>query len=247
MSQLRQLLKATGKWGGPGLAVALVAASALALDPQDSETNPVSGDIESVIAVLDGADYEIQHVDDPGSGAPLEVHRLSASTVDDLDPKIAIRSGGATSVVWWRDSSTPQVWVSERASPSVAFGSAAQLSDATDGGKKPRILVHDGSVWVAYRFDGAAATSLAVLERGGGGDPWPSATTVGTSAYTGDVDQRLHSESGHLWMTWVDSSTDIGWAEWDDTNEEWSVAQVETDSGGDFDAARARIRSDVLN
>jgi hypothetical protein len=59
-------------------------------------------------------------------------------------------------------------------------------------------------------------------------------------------DIRVASESNHVWVTWIDSRTRVGWVEWRDGA--FGSAQYRTlDPSLGYEGVRALIREDVLS
>jgi hypothetical protein len=56
----------------------------------------------------------------------------------------------------------------------------------------------------------------------------------------------IQAESGKLWVTWVDSSSHVGWVQYDYTLESWSGVSVESYASETVADARGRIRTEVL-
>jgi hypothetical protein len=56
---------------------------------------------------------------------------------------------------------------------------------------------------------------------------------------------ELHSESGHLWLDWVDESGVLGWSELVD--DEWTAMDTQSyESAEDLKLARDTVRATVL-
>lgn len=57
----------------------------------------------------------------------------------------------------------------------------------------------------------------------------------------------IHADSGNLWVTWIDSTDDVGWVEYDRVSETWSAAAYEPYSPDTVADARGRIGVTVLS
>ena len=76
--------------------------------------------------------------------------------------------------------------------------------------------------------------------------PEPIPQIVATTPYSGDLDIRLHAESGHLWLTWIDSNSYVGYAEYIYQSHYWALPSREPYAAGAVAAARSRIRNRIL-
>ncbi len=226
----------------------LLMPAAVAADPPDSELNPVTGAIETADATLADGNYEIRHVTNYGPGQNLVVVVLTSNGVDDVGPRLAIdATTGDTWVLWWRDGATDQVLFRRRTNASGAWSAERVLSDPGLSARKGRIA-HDGTdPWAAYEADGAAGSrSIIVSLIPDDPDPIPPGATVGTTTNGGELDLTLQSESGQLWVTWVDSASQVGWTKRDHATGLWSAVSYESYAADSVAAARTRIRARVL-
>lgn len=217
---------------------------AWASDPPDSRTNPSNSHIETVDSTLAGGDYNVRHVDTPSGGYPT-VTQLSSNSADDNGPRVSIGSSGATSVVWWRDGATDEVYYRRRSAPNTSFGSEVRISDGSEHSRSPRIAYDGGSVWIAYEVTTSGQTGIAATGTEDG-EPFPGRTIVGSTSYAGDRDLLVHSESGHVWITWIDSSSQVAWSEYDKRASVWGQVGNESYSNDSVPEARGRVRATVL-
>jgi len=214
-------------------------------DPPDVEINPLNGLIEVTDAFLDGGDYEIRHVVKPSSGPALEEVVLTDDAAGDLGSRIDIKPNGETWVVWWRDSAVDEVLYRVRDFQTGAWTAEARISSQGVGSRHPEI-VHDGATtWVAFETDHVAGTALAVSATNDSPEPFPTATIVAATDFTGNPDVLIESTLGHVWITWVDSADKVGWSEYDHGTGLWSEPQLEP-YGEKVEDAREAIRTTVL-
>lgn len=220
--------------------------SAWATDPPDSKVNPNNNQIETVDEVTSSGNANVRLVETPSGGGYPNVTVLTTDSADDKGPRIAISSGGATSIVWWRDGATDEVFIKQRSAPGQSFGSETRMSESGESSRSPRV-VHVGShLVVAYLFDQSGG-GLAIAAIDDEDIPFPSRTVVGNSTYGGDLDLLLTSESGSIWLTWIDSSTHVAWSEYNTSTQTWSSVQSESYASDSVAAARGRIRTTVLS
>ncbi len=225
------------------LCVLVVAGLATASDPPDSGVNPKSGYVETVDSCLVGSQYKIRHTI-ATNGEHVTI-AFEAGASDDVRPRLAISSGGDTWVAWWRDGSPDGVLIRKRTYSSGNWSGERVISRAGENGRNPSI-VHDGThPWVAYEASGPGETIVVVADITE--DPVPvGLTDLATTSFTGDVDVQIRSESGHLWVTWIDSETNVGWCKYEYATGMWSVPGYESYANDSVGAARIRIRSGVV-
>ncbi len=81
------------------LCAAAYAATAIVVDPPDLKINAVSGLIETVDATWSGSNYNVRYTVVSTSGQQSSTLFLTSVPANDLDPRIAISSGGDAWVV----------------------------------------------------------------------------------------------------------------------------------------------------
>jgi hypothetical protein len=229
-----------------GSIVVVATSAVLATDPPDSKVNPVSGFIEVVDTTAVGSNDNVRHTINPGGGQSLTLFDVATDSLDDLSPRITISPSGDTWVTWWRDASTKQVLVRKKTYATGAWGSERLVSDSTASSKNPEI-VHDGTnPWIAYESPTSGTTQIAVAAVID--DPEPMVpVAISSTSFGGNVDVLIHAQSsGNLWVTWVDSTTYVGWSEYSYANHFWSSPGYESYASDSIAAARARIRTTVL-
>lgn len=225
---------------------AIVLASAVTpyADPPDLSVNVVSGLIETVDVVWTGSNYNVRCTQVTPTGEQVSSSVLTANTANDVDPRIAIASNGDVLVVWWRDLATDTVIYRKRALVSGVWGAEHAVGAAYESGSHPRVAYADGKAWVTYQIQNAKTRSIGaqIIDD----DPEPFRSIVVTTSYTGSLDVQLKSESGHLWITWIDSASRVGYAEYIYGKQLWSVPAYESFAADSAAAARARVRDRVL-
>ena len=228
-----------------GLCLSALGASAIALPQPDFRINPVTGRVEAVDPVWTGSNYDIDYVVDPGNFAELQSTGLAANALDDLDPRLTIGNDGSAWVAWWRDGSVDQVLLRKRAGSSGSWSGELLVSAAGESSRKPRIATDGQRAWVAFQLDSGNQTSVAVNVIDDEPDPMGSRWILKTTSFSA-VDVMVQTESGHVWVTWVDSSSQVGWAEYDATADHWNSPAYQPYTLGDVRAARSAIRALVL-
>ncbi len=219
----------------------------LAIGSAMQATNPVSGYLERVWEVHDGHDYEIHWAKKVGTVWTSE-RSLTDNTADDTNPRLAFFADGSTAVAWKRaGSSGGRIYYLGHDYTDGWQSSAVAVSDGTRDASMPAALVFGSNAWIAWQEQ--ATGGMRVMAGGSdGGDAWPLGFTVshiGTSSLNAPY-AEISKSGTHLWVSWIDSSTQLGWSEYDSTNDTWSTEQHESYSGpADIPAARARIETTV--
>jgi hypothetical protein len=229
-----------------GCLLCLLPGLALASDPPDSAMNPRNGSIETADSHWAGNGFIVRHAINPGRGQSPIVFDVSTDQGGDPDPRLAIGSNGDTWVTWRRSTPTSQVLIRKRIYSTGTWSEERLASASGEIAVRPRI-VHDGAnPWVAYLVPatgGTAVETVRIIDDGP--DPF-GPTVVSTTSYTGDLDVQINAESGHLWVTWVDSASTVGWCTNDYGTSTWSSPSYESYTGESVAAARVRITTTVL-
>jgi hypothetical protein len=218
-------------------------------EPPDSVGNNVSGAIETADTPWSGTSYDVRHVINPGGGRPLIIKVLTTDSRDDLGPRMAVNSvNGDSWVAWWRHASIDQVIVRRRINATGVWTAELVQSVSTASSRHPSIAFDAGRGWIAFEVGapgGETRLEAKVIED----DPNPMrpATVVATTTYTGGVDAHIHAEYGRLWLTWVDSATEVGWCQYDLGTATWGAPRFDFYDIDSVSEARDRIRSIVLS
>lgn len=228
------------------LVMAPLATSTLASDPPDSEVNPVTGHIETTDSFSDEGLINVRHTDNPGGSLRKNVILLSAASQDDLDPRVTISDDGDTLVAWWRDGDNDVVLCRKRSYSSGSWSSEWQVSEVDENGRNPEIVNDDSRAWVAYEIDDPNGTSIGVNAIADEPNPIGSLAILRTTSWAGDVGVLIDFDSGHLWVTWVDDDSFIGWSEFDYSSNTWPSPSYEAYEGDKVENARESIRTTVL-
>ena len=213
-------------------------------DPLDSEFNPASGSIESVLSKATGGVTDIRHSVDPGQGAPTVSFALTSNPAPDLAPRIAIEADGRAGVTWWRDGAVDTVHARTRDAATKTWTAETAVSDPTVDARNPEIVSDGTDLWVAFEAD-AGGGDTAVQVRGIRDDPDPIVMIAPYVSFGGDLDTLIHFAEGDLWVTWVDSGSEVGWSTHDAATDTWSVPAYESYANDSIEDARARVRSTV--
>jgi hypothetical protein len=224
------------------LLAALSGSHPWASETPDSQVNPQSGEIEIVFSASGG---HIKYAIDPGEGGPLVVTTVTTATENDLGARLVIPASGDTWVVWWRDADIDQVLIRKH-TYAGSWGTEELVSDENDGGRYPEIIDDGTHPWVIFESQDAGSTSVAVRAIHDDPNPIGNLTVLTTISSTGNLDALLHSAEGHLWATWVASATEVGWSEYDYTNDTWASVSYESYDNDSVEAARSRIRDAVI-
>ena len=225
-----------------------VVGTAYAVDPPASLVNPRNGGIETADAFWAPGNYNVRHTISAGPGQSSTTVVLTTDAANDLDPRMVAAPGGDVWVVWWRDGAGPsRVVFRHRNFSTGVWDSERLLGEAAESGRSPRII-HDGAhPWVAFQAQVGGEISVIAQIIIDGPDPIPTRTIVGSSSFSGGPDVQIHAESGHLWIDWIDDSTFVAWSEYESATGTWSVEGHDSYAPDSVQAARARVRTAVLN
>jgi hypothetical protein len=214
----------------------------LADDPPDSEVNPQTGFIETVTTVWNGSSHDVGLTIDRGALPPLTA-AVAAGSTDDLDPRVAIAASGEVSVTWTRDGSMGQVFV--RARTAATWGLDQLVSDPSEDSRNPELVYYGSAPALVYEIHGETTKSVAVSIIGDEPDPFGARSILASTAWSGDIDARVQTADGHLWVTWIQDDSEVGWSELDGSGS-WTTAAYQSYSADDTDSARSTIREAVL-
>ena len=218
-------------------------------EPPDSLGNALSGAIETADTPWSGTSYDVRHVINPGGGRPLIIKILTVDGRDDLGPRLAVNPGNGDSwVAWWRHGAVDQVVVRRRINATGVWTAELVQSVSTESSRHPSITFEGGHGWIAFEVGAPGAeTRLEAKVIEDEPAPFLAATVVATTSYTGKIDAHIHAEFGRVWMSWVDSATEIGWCRFDLSRSTWGVPQFESYDIDSVTEARGRIRSLVFS
>ncbi len=225
-------------------AIVLASVAAFAVDPPDVHINVMSDLIETVDATWSGSNYNVRYTQTTSAGEQTASLLLTTNAANDVDPRIASSQNGDAAVVWWRDLSTDALLYRKHSFATGAWSAERAAGGAGQSNSHPRVLYAGDKPWVAYQIQNPKNRSVAaqIIDD----TPEPITSVVATTPYSGDLDIRLHAESGHLWLTWIDSSSYVGYAEYRYDSSYWTLPAREPYSAGAVSAALSRIRTRLL-
>jgi len=225
-------------------AIVLASAASVTVDPPELRINPTSELIETVDATWSGSNFNVRHTQTTTSGEKETSILLTTNSANDLDPRIGIAPDGDVVVVWWRDLSVDKLIYRKRDVTTGLWGAERVVGVTTESSSRPRVIYVGDIAWVAYTIQNPKSRSIGVQIIDD--TPEPIRSIIATTSYTGDLDIQLEAEAGHLWVTWIDSSTLVGYAEYSFESHLWSLPYRESYAGGTVAAARERIRNRIL-
>jgi hypothetical protein len=229
------------------LIIGLAFHASLATDPPDSKLNPMSGLIETTDSVWQVDNHNVRHVINLGGGYKTRTHMVTLGPLNDHGPRLAIEDDGDSFVVWWREGEVDQVMLRIRSYADDVWSTEKLVSESDENSRNPEITYDGANPWIVHEFDDTEGRSVSVRAINDGPNPFGIRAIVSTTDYPGDLDTMIHAESGHLWVSWIDSTTEVGWSEYDYGSESWGVESYEWYADDSVESARARIRSAVMN
>jgi hypothetical protein len=195
-------------------------------------------------APVEGAGTEAVYVSRLKQGAWTPALSFVASSYADESLSAATTPAGELDVVWSTTESTGRVLLRALPDPDGEWGPEVEISDASEPSEAPCVVTHAGGLWIAWQIvspSGSRSIRCGKLEGVGNIERW----LVADSPTVEDPGVGLHSENGHLWVDWIDSTTQLGASEYLDGS--WQTTTFEPYAGADdVDAARGRVRARVL-
>jgi hypothetical protein len=224
--------------------IVLTSAAAFGVDPPDLRINAVSGFIEVVEATWSGSNYNVRYTQVMTNGEPKGSSLLSSNAANDIDPRIVSAPRGDAVVVWWRDLKIDAVVYRKRTLAMGVWSPERAVGLANESSSHPRVVYADDIPWIAYQIQNSKTRSVGaqIIDD----DPEPFRSIIATTAYSGDLDIKLNAEASHLWMTWIDNASNLGYSEYNSQERIWSVPTREPFAADSVLAARSRIRDRVL-
>jgi hypothetical protein len=195
-----------------------------------------------------GHDYDIAFSEWTGDRWS-DVHFLTNSPEEDLEPRITVAPDGTLHVTWWIPHTIDRVFLCSRPAGETEWTDPVLITPDPMGGRRPSAAVHDGVVRIAYeRTTGLPGLSQQAVV----GHQLPEGgfrvDVVGMTERSERLDVLLSAESGRLWVTWKQDADLFGYAVHDEAD--WSPMQTEpwTDPGWiGVEEIRRTIRRTVLN
>jgi hypothetical protein len=225
-------------------AILLATAAAFGVDPPDLEINSLTGLVETVDATWSGSNFNVRYSVMSGVGSLASSTYLTTNAADDLDPRIAISATGDAYVAWWRDSANDKVLFRKKTYTNGVWTSEQTIGLTAESNSRPRITIAGGSPWVAYQIQNTRSRSIGaqIIDD----TPEPFRSILATTSFSGDLDVQIQSQSGHLWVTWVDTSSRVGYAEYQFDKRVWLAPAFESFLPDSVTAARSRIEDVIL-
>lgn len=224
--------------------IAFACCAAFAVDPPDLRFNLQSGLIETVDSTWSGSDYNVRYTVTTGDGWQSTSSLLSTNPANDLDPRIVLSSSGDACVAWWRDRVPNTIVFRKRVFATGVWSVEHPVGLSTESNSRPRLVYAGARIWVAYQIQSAKSRSVGVQIIDD--DPEPVRSIVASTSYQGDLDIQLQAESGHLWVSWIDTNQRVGYSEYLYEKQLWSAPMFEKFVGDTPAGARSLIRGFVL-
>ncbi len=167
---------------------------------------------------------------------------LTSDAIDDYDPRITFDSSGNRKVAWWSDKDYDQIRFSTLSASGNSWSTPETISDENEDCRYPSLVVHSGTVYISYERIDASGRSV-LLSSEDSPDPWAVDLVQSTQRIT-NLETRIHSDNGRLWVDWIDSDDYLGYSEY--INGSWETPQYESySSDSDIGNGRQRIRQNI--
>ncbi len=141
------------------------------------------------------------------NGVSTTPYVVEGSTANELDPDVFLDPSGNVHIVYWVDNGTSQTVFHVQATPDLASWSAPErVSSLGEAACRPVGIVHGGIVRLVYELHtggyGTAPRAVVLTRKDGSNFV---AEVIATTNNTSDVRPGVHSQSGQLWVDWVDA------------------------------------------
>jgi len=152
--------------------------------------------------------------------------------VSEKDPTMVLAADGSVHLFYWIDGTEPAVYYKHGSPDLTSWSAPVLVSQAGEPACRPAAASHNGVLHVAYEvhdFGLNNAPSEVVLSRQDGSGFTPE--IVAMTNNSGSISPQVHSQSGHIWVDWVDTESDgageVGWTRIDSQGH-WEPIQYES-------------------
>ena len=142
------------------------------------------------------------------------------SSVDELDPQLTLGPDGTVHMFYWVNGPTPQVFYTHAPADLSTWTSPVLVSQGNQPSCRPAGAFYGGVLRVAYEvhdFGFGNSPRQIVLARQDGAGFTPE--IVALTNNLGEVRPQIHSQSGRVWIDWVDAETsgsgEVAWTRLD--------------------------------
>lgn len=157
-----------------------------------------------------GFDVVVSHFDDGAWSLPVVV---AGSVHDELDPFLAEDPvTGVVHLVYWIHDGAPRVVHRQATTDLGVWSAATQISAPGEIACRPSIVVHNGTLKVAYESHGTTmgssprdivlATSL---------DGLVTAEIIASTSFAEANWPQVHRSVNKLWIDWIDAAGSMSW------------------------------------
>jgi len=181
--------------------------------------NPATGLMAAAWARNSASGYDVV-ISRFENGGWTEPQVLAGTPANEFDPQLVLDPDGSVHLFYWVDGSTPQVLYRHAPADVSSWSAPVPVSQPGQAACRPAGVVHGGVLRVTYEvhdFGFGNSPREIVLARYDSGAFTPE--IVAMTNNLGDVRPQVHSQSGRLWVDWVDaqsgSSGEFGWTRLD--------------------------------
>jgi len=193
-----------------------------------------------------GFDIVESHFENGAWTSPAIIAAAVTLTTDPEPSIVLDRQTSDVHIVYIMDDTTPKVMHTTAPVDFSSWTSPNLVSEIGEISLRPSVVVHEGTVTVAYEshISGVGSTPRVITVAKADGLGGFTHETL-TNSHGGSPNRpRLHTGIGSsLWIDWIDDTNDMAWSRWN-PGTEWGSVQIEpfTDIEDRDYHARGRVK-----
>ena len=212
--------------------------------PPSTVCDASSGLIAAAWALNTPAGYDVV-VSRFVQGAWTAPQEVAGGIGDQLDPDLVIDPNGSVHLLYWTNSSPPQVFHTTAPNDMSAWSTPVLVSEVSEPSLRPSGAFWNGILRVAYEvhnFGTGQAPREVVLARLENGSFVPEVVAITNNL--GTVRPEVHSHAGKLWVDWTDYEDGTGGGElaWTRLNATGQWEAIRYESFGNYDQREHLVR-----
>jgi hypothetical protein len=137
-----------------------------------------------------------------------ETEFLTATTADEVDPRLQVDAQGNAHLVWWETGPVERIWVTSRPAGKESWNPAIAV---IEDGRRPTVASDGVAVCIAFERHAPAGGQELVLATDQGDGSFALQIVARTSRNEA-LDSLLHVEGGRIWLDWKNSETTLAYS-----------------------------------